>query len=113
MKKPSPLFACETKLRVSKFNYRLHFSSFNNHFVVDSNGRWGELVIFWSDNMKVQVLSYSLSHIEVIILNSFNHPSWRFISFYGSSYSSTRACSWDLIDKVYCSDNLPTLVGGD
>lgn len=42
-------------------------------FVVDPIARKGGLVLFWENDINVKVVSCSSLHIEVIILDSFDH----------------------------------------
>lgn len=56
-----------------KFTYRFCFPNYDR-FVVDASGCHGGLVLFWSLDMNINILSYFHSHIEVTILNYGNHP---------------------------------------
>jgi hypothetical protein len=39
----------------------------NNCFIVDGVGKGGGLALFWCDEIKIQVLSYGLHHIDTLI----------------------------------------------
>ncbi|KAK2642134.1 hypothetical protein Ddye_023897 [Dipteronia dyeriana] len=55
---------------------------FSGKLVVNSIGRSGGLCPLWSDNVDVDLLTYSQEHIDVKIKDS-DAVVWRFTGFYG------------------------------
>lgn len=96
-----------------EFNYRFYFLRLSNHFVVDSVGRWGGLILFWNANINITIASYTLSHIEAVILNDDTSPAWWFVGFYGNPVSYERHVSWNLLSLICGCSNIPVLIGGD
>lgn len=66
----SLLFVYETKMFATEFNYRFQFTSCLHRFVVDYNARRGGFVLFWNAKLNINVVSYLLSHIEIIVFDS-------------------------------------------
>jgi hypothetical protein len=62
---------------MSNINGRL---SMNNCFVVDGVGKEGGLALYWSDEIKIHVLSYGLHHINTLIFDGVHHAAcaWNF-----------------------------------
>ena len=84
-----------------------------NHFVVDAINRRGGLILFWSNDISIKIVSYSQSHIEALILNAFDLPLWHFLGFYDNPNQGLCQHSWDLLDQLCKQDALPLLIGGD
>lgn len=45
-----------------------------DHFIVEVNGRRGELALFWASIININLVSYFHSHIEVNVLDCDNCP---------------------------------------
>lgn len=79
---PDLLFLCETMINkgeVEKLKSRL---GFENAFGVASRGNSGGLCLYWKENLKFSLTSYSRNHISGDIENG--DKSWRFVGVYGS-----------------------------
>ena len=63
--------------------------NFENYFTVNLVGRGGGLALIWMNEVNVDILSYSNSHIDVKIGHS-NRNIWRFIGFYGHPNTNLR-----------------------
>ncbi|KAK3211645.1 hypothetical protein Dsin_016351 [Dipteronia sinensis] len=66
---------------------------FVGKLVVDCKGRSGGLCMFWSDKIVVDLLSYSIAHIDVKVKDD-RDKVWRFTGFYGHPDQSQRRHSW-------------------
>ncbi|KAL5767196.1 hypothetical protein ACOSQ2_013979 [Xanthoceras sorbifolium] len=88
------------------------FLGFSGKLVVESVGRSGGLVLFWSGHLDVRLLSFSLFHIDVSVSDSGCSP-WRFTGFYGSPEASQRHHTWLLLKRLFALSSLPWLCGGD
>lgn len=65
--------------------------SYPNCFNVEASGRRGGLILFWKENVNVNVLSYSSGHIDCVI--SVDPCPFYFTSFYGNPSQGIRQCS--------------------
>lgn len=112
-KDPKVLFLSETKLgRVAaeRLCVRLGYA---NCLVVDRVGLGGGLMLLWSSEISVQILSYSQGHIDNKIFDVVYKYWWRFTGFYGNPDANNRRHSWDLMVRLHSLYNLPWLCGGD
>ena len=61
------MFLLETKCQQVKLeNWRIKLR-YTGKLVVNSVGRAGGLCLFWSQDVKVELLSYSIAHIDIRI----------------------------------------------
>lgn len=70
-RKPHILFICETKLRPVQMTSRSKEMGFDNCFNVSRNGMGGGLALMWSNDVDVNIVSYSNHHIDAVV-NSAN-----------------------------------------
>jgi exonuclease III len=80
--RPSLLFLSETKMRddsVRKFMWSLGFSGC---FAINSEGRSGGLVLFWTDSSKISLKGYCKNFIDVSITQE-DGLTWRATFVYG------------------------------
>lgn len=68
---------------------------FDNYFYVDSIGIGGGLSLMWSENICLQVTSFSSNFVESIV--GVEIDSWRFIGFYCFSEVTRSRSSWNLL----------------
>lgn len=66
----------------------------------------GGLVIFWKNNVEIDVESSSLNHIDAIVNKNSGEP-WRFMGFYGEPDTFKRQKSWDLLRRLCGQNSLP------
>ena len=85
---------------------------FDEMFVVSRINRGGGLVLFWKNSIKVSVKTSSRNHIDSIIGEG-SVGAWRFTGFYGEPVTHMRHESWELLQSLNRSFNLPWLVAGD
>lgn len=63
-KKPGVVFLMETKMRMNKMELIKFKMGFQNMFVVDCVRRSGGLVLFWKDDIEVEIQNFSRRHIN-------------------------------------------------
>ncbi|XP_026417581.1 uncharacterized protein LOC113313071 [Papaver somniferum] len=74
-----------------------------------ASGIAGELALICKSNLKVEVIDFSLNHINVIVSPTNNPPS-----YYGSPYAFTKkAESWKMIENTTSTNQFPWLIMGD
>ena len=87
---------------------------FTNAFGVKSDGLSGGLCLYWNNDSKVSLKSFSKSHIDVLIQNdSLGEVEWRFTGFYGDPLRARRKRSWDLLKYMRREFNNPWICAGD
>lgn len=79
---------------------------------MNSKGSSGGLCLFWNNNVKVELLTFSLTHIDVRIWQS-GGLQWRFTGFYSHSEPLQRIHSWNLLRRLAGMANLPWVCVGD
>lgn len=94
-KSPSILFISETKLRSYSCTPFCRSLGFSGVFAVNSSGRSGGLVLCWSADCNIRVLSYSSGHIDCMV--SFDDLVWCFTGFYGNPNAQLCSHSWTLL----------------
>ncbi|KAL0439453.1 UNVERIFIED_CONTAM: hypothetical protein Slati_2428300 [Sesamum latifolium] len=105
---PDFVFLSETKCyarRVDKLRGRFGVG-------VDAVGKSGGLYLFWHQQCTVQLQSFSPSHIDVTVLNSYG-DDWRFTGLYGQPEAAKRKDTWDLLQKLSRKSMRLWLVAGD
>lgn len=76
---PDVLFVCETKIDQNRASFIKIYLNFDCHFCVKPIGTKGGLLMLWNLNANLSILSYSSSHIDVLI-NFSPHPFYFSIS---------------------------------
>ena len=88
-KDPSVVFIAETwtdEDRLKNIQKRLEFK---NKFVVPRKNKAGGLVLFWKEELKLEVQTFSKNHIDTVI-NKNSEEEWRFTGFYGEADTQKR-----------------------
>jgi hypothetical protein len=85
---------------------------FPNAVGVSSIGLSGGLVIFWKNEVVMDLKSFSKNHIDVWITET-DGKMWRFTGFYGEPARSRRSGSWHLLRFLRNQADLPWLCAGD
>ncbi|KAL4279545.1 hypothetical protein GQ457_03G016570 [Hibiscus cannabinus] len=80
-------------------------------FSVDFSSRCSGLLFLWNNKIIVDLLSYSMLHIDIQILSATD--KFRFTGIYGYANTNLKNKTWDLIDRLRDSSSLPWLIGGD
>uniref|UniRef100_A0A803QGC3 RNase H type-1 domain-containing protein n=1 Tax=Cannabis sativa TaxID=3483 RepID=A0A803QGC3_CANSA len=67
--------------------------------LVDAKGKSGGLALLWSHDYRVQIKSFTISHIDALVENNLGF-TWRFTGFYGSPDPGGRVESWKLLNRL-------------
>lgn len=86
---------------------------FKHGIIVPSIHRSGGLVLFWKDDIKVNLLKYSLSNIDVKVFGGERSGWWHLTGFYGNPVTAKRMESWSLLKHLSGLSQLPWLMIGD
>ncbi|XP_075636753.1 uncharacterized protein LOC142608992 [Castanea sativa] len=111
-KAPVVMFLAKTLADEAKLVYvkdRIHF---DKKFFVQRINKGGGLVIYWKNDLLIDVVSSSLNHIDVII-NKDIEASWHFTGFFSEPETHKRHESWDLLHNLYHQNSLPWMCAGD
>ncbi|CAM8957099.1 unnamed protein product [Rhodiola kirilowii] len=108
----SPQVVClmETKKKDADGNWLKWKLGFPNGLVVGCRGRSGGLAMLWNDRVNITLLSYSRSHIDVVLDE---RRQFRLTLFYGEPVVSNRVLGWNLLRRLGEDRNLPWVVVGD
>lgn len=86
---------------------------FKHGLVVPSRGKSVGLAMFWREEVKLDIQTYSSPHIDAWVHGEDNMGWWHLTSFYGELDTSKRAESWQKFKHLSGSSNLPWLIIGD
>ena len=111
-KGPAVVFLAETLADEARLDYVKDRIRFDKKFFVQRENRGGGLVLYWKNDIEVEVESSSLSHIDTVI-NKNSGKAWRFTDFYGNPETHRRSESWDLLRRLHGRNSLPWLCVGD
>ena len=82
VKAPAIVFLAETLADKARLDYVKDRICFDKKFVVQRIHRGGGLVLYWKNDLLVDVVFSSLNHIDAII-NKDTEVAWCFTGFYG------------------------------
>ena len=111
-KAPAVVFLAETLADEARLEYMKNRIQFDKKCVVERINRGGGLVLFWKNDLVVDVISSSLNHIDAVI-NKDTEAAWLFTGFYGEPESHRRHESWDLLRNLHSQNSLAFLCAGD
>ena len=111
-KAPAVVFLAETLADEARLEYVKNRIQIDKKCVVERINRGGGLVLFWKNDLVVDVISSSLNHIDAVI-NKDTEAAWRFTGFYGEPESHGRHESWDLLHNLHSQNSLAFLCAGD
>lgn len=109
---PTLLCIVETQLDRVRVENLTSTLGFDNSFAISSNGRSGGLGIFWNNPIKVEILGYSVYHIDCSV-DEPGHDKWRASCFYGEARTHLRHQTWDTMKGIASSSDLPWVCIGD
>ena len=89
----------ETRLSKQKASCLAQRLRFDNYWVVDRVGTGGGLMLLWGENLKIEVLSWSVGHITGRVSGDGFTP-WFITGFYRNLDQSKRVHSWELLRKI-------------
>ena len=110
---PHVLFLIETKKKSTKMEWLRARWLFDNCFAVDSVGRGRGLALLWMNEVRLEVKSFSVQHIDANIKDCNGANVWRFTGYYGNPEVSQRCRSWDLLRQLKNQSSLPWFCAGD
>ena len=110
---PIIVFLMETKSNLDwmvKVRDRCHFK---HGLMVPSHGKSGGLALFWKEGIKLDVQTYSLTHIDALADGGEEIGWWHLTGFYGDPNTTKRPKSWMKLSHLWGTSSLPWLVIGD
>ena len=99
-KAPTVVFLAETLADEARLDYVKDRIRFDKKNFVQRINKGGGLVMYWKDDIKVDVVSSSLNHIDAII-DKESQATWCFTGFYGEPETHKRQESWDLLRSLH------------
>jgi exonuclease III len=100
----SILCVVETQIHKSRVESLAGTLGYDNVFAVSNSGRSGGLAIFWNNEIKLEVLSYSQYHIDAIVFSPSVEP-WRVTCVYGEAQVRERHKTWDMLKFIKASSH--------
>jgi hypothetical protein len=82
----------------------------NNYLLVDGVGKVGGLTLYWNDEIKIQVLSYGLHHIDTLVWDVVRHVAWWATFFFGKPRTHERDKIWELMKWIKPCQYAPWLM---
>ncbi|XP_024162452.1 uncharacterized protein LOC112169623 [Rosa chinensis] len=111
---PQIVFLCETKIsQIGNFKDLHRELGFAHYKEVLSDGQYGGLGVFWTDDIVLWVRTFSAHHIDMEVSSGPGEPRWRLTGFYGYARTSELDLSWQLIRDLCDLDSLPWVIIGD
>ena len=95
---PPILYIVETQIERGRVESLAGTLGYDNSFAIDSQGRSGGIGIFWNNPIKVDILGYSIYHIDCSILDPDKDP-WRLTCVYGEAQTHLRHQTWTVLKK--------------
>lgn len=111
-KAPFVVFLAVTLAHEARIDYVKDIIHFDKKFFVQRATRGGGLVLYWKNDIGVEVESSSLNHIDTVINKNLG-KAWRFTDFYGNPETHRRNESWDLLHQLHSRNSLPWLCAND
>lgn len=109
---PKVVFVCESKLSMGEATSLKNQLKVDNMVCVPCEGRRGGLIMFWSNDIKMELGTFSKYHIDMKVGEG-AHSNWRVTGFYGDSQISRRETSWSILKSLKGDGSTPWLVLGD
>ena len=109
---PKIVFLMETRLPVRKLEFLRLKLGMRGCFEVGRRRYGGGLALLWTDDVDIQVQSYSLSHIDAQVVQE-DGVRWRVTGFYGNPETALRHRSWALLRRLQTMSVRPWLLLGD
>lgn len=86
---------------------------FSDCLTVSALGRNGGLALLWKNDVKVDIVNFSQSHISAWMEVEGVTPRWFFTGFYGEPKASKRNSSWNLLKVLKPHNITHWIVMGD
>ena len=110
---PIIVFLKETKLNRDWMNKVKDKCNMKQGLIVPSEGKSGGLALLWKEEIKVEVQSYSQSHVDALVDGGAGIGWWHFLGFYGNPNTAKRPKSWAKLRHLKGTLTLPWLTIGD
>jgi hypothetical protein len=110
---PSIVFLSKTKQQKNRVENLKNRLGMNKCFIVDGIDKSGGLALYWSDSIKIEILSYGLHHIDTLVWDGSHHAGWRGTFIYGEPNTPNRHIMWELIRRIKPRSQAPWLMIGD
>uniref|UniRef100_A0A803NST3 Reverse transcriptase domain-containing protein n=1 Tax=Cannabis sativa TaxID=3483 RepID=A0A803NST3_CANSA len=97
---PTLLFIMESRMAknaVDNLKHKLHFDS---GLEMPRLGRSGGLLLFWTNDVIVTLLSQSISHFDCYVSCSITNVSFHLTCFYGSPVDSLKSHTWNILNRI-------------
>ncbi|KAH9671372.1 reverse transcriptase domain-containing protein [Citrus sinensis] len=114
--KPEIVFLCETKLSEQLMKRKASELNFQNCFAISSSGKGGGLAMMWSENVNLEIKSYSKHRIDTCI-KTVEGSCWRGTGVYGNPKIEERKHTWELLKRLsavhletWSSDHYPIVM---
>jgi hypothetical protein len=82
-------------------------------FQVQGDGKGGGIALYWTEDVTVDLLSFSKRHIDVHISGGPYDHMWRGTFIYGEPKASDRHHMWTKLRQIKDSSDEPWLILGD
>ena len=110
---PKIIFLMETKSNRDWMVMVKDKCNFKHGLYVDSIGSKGGLAMLWKEEVKLDIQTFSQSHIDCLVDGGAEYGWWHLTGFYGNPETSKRKESWDTMKHLGTTSSLPWLVIGD
>ncbi|KAE8793329.1 hypothetical protein D1007_32030 [Hordeum vulgare] len=82
---PTMLCIVETQIKGYRVEVLVSTLGYDNAYAVDSQGRSGGMGLFWNNSTEVEILGYSVYHLDVLVLKN-DQDKWRMTCVYGEAF---------------------------
>ena len=110
---PKVVFLMETKSNEVWMKMVRDKCEFKHGVFVSSNGMSGGLAMLWKEEVKLDVQTYSETHIDALVDGGSEYGWWHLTGFYDNPNTSKRPESWEKLKLLRNTSALPWLVIGD
>jgi hypothetical protein len=111
--RPSLVFICETrqsKERVENLRFRI---GMKECFQVKGDRKGGGLALYWTEELTVDLLSFSNNHIDVHISGGPYEHVWKGTLIYGEPKACDRHLMWTKLQRIKPRSDRPWLMMGN
>ena len=110
---PKIVFLMETKSNRDWMVMVKDKCNFKHGLYVDNIGSKGGLAMLWGEEVKLDIQTFSQSHIDCLVDSGAEYGWWHLTGFYCNLETSKRKESWDTMKHLGTTSSLPWLVIGD
>ena len=91
---PTLLCIVETQIDGTRVEALAGSFGYDNGYAIDSQRRSGGIGVFWNNEIKLEILGYSVYHVDCSVTES-GMDLWRLTVVYGESQTHLRSQTWD------------------